>query len=58
MCVEKNEYLKEDAETLYVVNADEIVRQQCRVRKDAEIMEIRMKYAIQKLEDKNALLEE
>lgn len=55
---EKNEYLKETAEALYVANADEIVRQQCRARKDAEIREMRMKYAIQELEEKNARLEE
>ena len=31
-----NEYLQEAAESLYVANADEIVRQQCRAREDAE----------------------
>ena len=31
-----NEYLQETAESLYVANADEIVRQQCRAREDAE----------------------
>ena len=31
-----NEYLQEEAESLYVANADEIVRQQCRAREDAE----------------------
>lgn len=57
MYAEKNEYLKEAAEALYVANADEIVRQQCRARKDAEIREMRMQYEIQELEDKNAALE-
>ena len=31
-----NEYLQEVAESLYVANADEIVREQCRAREDAE----------------------
>ena len=31
-----NEYLQEAAQSLYVANADEIVRQQCRARADAE----------------------
>lgn len=57
MYAEKNEYLKEAAEALCVANADEIVRQQCRARKDAEIREMRMQYEIQELEDKNAALE-
>ena len=57
MYAEKNEYLKEAAEALYVANADEIVRQQCHARKDAEIREMRMQYEIQELEDKNAALE-
>ena len=50
MLVENNEYLQETAEALYEANADEIVRQQCRARKDAEIREMRMEYAIRKLE--------
>ena len=58
MYAEKNEYLKEAVEALYVANADEIVRQQCRARKDAEIRELRMQYAIQELENKNAVLED
>jgi predicted transposase/invertase (TIGR01784 family) len=36
MLTENNEYLQEAAESLYVANADEIVRQQCRAREDAE----------------------
>ena len=57
MYAEKNEYLKEAAEALCVANAEEIVRQQCRARKDADIREMRMQYEIQELEDKNAALE-
>ena len=36
MLAKNNEYLQEAAESLYVSNADEIVRQQCRAREDAE----------------------
>lgn len=36
MLAENNEYLQEAAESLYVANADEIVRQQCQAREDAE----------------------
>ena len=36
MMANDNEYLREAAESLYVANADEIVRQQCRAREDAE----------------------
>ena len=36
MFAKDNEFLQEAAESLYVANADEIVRQQCRAREDAE----------------------
>ena len=36
MMANDNEYLQEAAESLYVANADEIVRQQYRAREDAE----------------------
>ena len=36
MMANDNEYLQEAAESLYVANTDEIVRQQCRAREDAE----------------------
>ena len=36
MLAKKNEYLQEAASSLYVANADEIVRQQCIAREDAE----------------------
>ena len=58
MLAKNDEYLEEAAEELYVANADEIVRQQCRARADAELRERRLEYAIQKLEDKNAELED
>lgn len=36
MLAKDNDYLQEAAESLYIANADEIVRQQCRAREDAE----------------------
>ena len=36
MLVKDNDYLQEAAESLYIANADEMVRQQCRARADAE----------------------
>lgn len=36
MLVKDNEYLQEAAESLYVLNADEIARQHCIAREDAE----------------------
>ena len=36
MLAKNNEYLEETAESLYRANADEIVRQQCLAREDAE----------------------
>jgi len=36
MLAKNNEYLEETAESLFMANADEIVRQQCRAREDAE----------------------
>ena len=36
MLAKDNEYLQEAANSLYVANADEIVRQQCIAREDAE----------------------
>lgn len=36
MLVKDNEYLEETARSIYVANADEIVRQQCLAREDAE----------------------
>ena len=39
MLTMENEFLKETAESLYTANADEIVRQQCLAREDAECRE-------------------
>ena len=51
MLARENEYLKEAADSLYVANADEIVRQQCQAREDAERRE-------RTLERDNKLLKE
>lgn len=51
MLAKDNEYLQEAAESLYVANADEIVRQQCIAREDAERRE-------RTLERDNRLLKE
>ena len=36
MLAQNNEYLEEAANSIYQANAEEIVRQQCRAREDAE----------------------
>lgn len=56
MSVIDNEYLQEAAESLYVANADEIVRQQCRAREDAERLERTLKRDNQLLKQENAEL--
>lgn len=43
MLAEKNEYLQEAAQSVYVANADEIVRQKCRARAEAERYERTLK---------------
>ena len=43
MLAKDNEYLQEAAESIYMANADEIVRQQCRAREDAERLERTLK---------------
>ncbi len=57
MLVKENEYLQEAAESLYVANADEIVRQQCIAREDAErrerTLERDKKLLQEELEEKN-----
>ena len=51
MIAGKNEYLQEAAESLYIANADEIVRQQCRAREDAERKERTYKKRIKEAEE-------
>lgn len=62
MLTKENEYFKEAAEALYVANADEIVRQQCIAREDAErrerTLERNQRLLQEALEEKDKALEE
>ncbi len=55
MAVESNDYMKDAAQTLYELNSDELIRQQCEARRRAEIEEKRMN---DKLEQLAELMEE
>ena len=52
MLAENNEYLQEAVESLYVANADDIVRQQCQAREDAEKRERTLVRDKKKLENR------
>ena len=54
MLAEKNEYLQEAAQSVYVANADELVRQKCRAREEAERHERTLKRNMEKLQEENA----
>lgn len=55
MFAEKNEYLQEAAQSVYVANANEIIRQKCEARQEAERHERTMKRDMAKLrEEKQA----
>ena len=58
MLAENNEYLEETAESLYRANADEIVRQQCLAREDAERRERTLERDNQRLRAVNETLQE
>lgn len=62
MLAKENEYLQEAANSLYVANADEIVRQQCIAREDAERRERTLERLVMqkqaKLEEQEKLIEE
>ena len=58
MSAEKNEYLQEAAQSVYMANAEEIVRQKCRAREEAERHERTMKRDMNKLKEENAALKE
>ena len=57
MLAKDNEYMEETVEALYVANADEIVRQQCRAREDAERRERTLERDNKKLKEELADLE-
>lgn len=54
MLADNNEFMEETAEALYVANADEIVRQQCQAREDAEKRERTLERNNRRLKDENA----
>jgi len=58
MLAKDNEYLQEAAESLYVANADEIIREQCIAREDAERRERTLERDNRILKEENARLEE
>lgn len=58
MLANNNEFLEETAEALYIANADEIVRQQCLAREDAERRERTLVRNNKKLKDENAELKD
>ncbi len=58
MLAEKNEYLQEAAQSIYMANAEEMVRQKCRAREDAERHERTLKRDMKKLEAEKKTLQE
>ena len=58
MLAEKSEFLEEVAQSVYIANTDEIVRQKCRAREEAERYEKTLKRNIKKLQDENASLQD
>ena len=56
MLAEKNEYLQEAAQSVYVANADEIVRQKCLAREEAERHERTVKRNMDLLQKENETL--
>lgn len=56
MLVKDNEYLQEAADSIYKANADEIVRQQCEARKEAERYERTLERNIRLLKEDNSTL--
>ena len=56
--VKNNEYLEETARSIYVANADEIVRQQCLAREDAERRERSLERDNRILKEEKAALQE
>ena len=68
MMAKENDYMQEAIEALYVANADEIVRQQCIAREDAErrertlernqrLLQEELKKKVEELEEKDKELE-
>jgi len=51
MLAKENEFLQEAAESIYLANSDDIVRQQCRARQEAERHERTVQRDMQRLKD-------
>ena len=58
MLAEKNEFLEEAAQSVYVANEDEIIRQMCRAREDRERHERTIQRDLKRLADAEAKLSE
>ena len=58
MLVKDNEYLQEAADSIYKANADEIVRQQCEARKEAERYERTLERNLKLLKEDMQVLKE
>lgn len=56
MLAEKNEFLQEAAQSVYIANADEMVRQKCRAREEAERHKRTMKRNMDLLKQENVAL--
>ena len=56
MLAKENEYMQDAANSLYAANADEIVREQCRAREDAERRERSLKRDKRRLSQENSEL--
>lgn len=56
MIAQENENLKEASEALYTLNADDIIRQQCRTREGYHRTERKQELKIEALTEENATL--
>ena len=56
MLSKDNEYLQEAADSIYIANADEIVRQRCLAREEAERRERTLERDIRLLKEENEKL--
>ncbi len=58
MLAEKDEYMQEAAGSIFMANADEMIRQRCLAREEAERHERTMKRDMKKLQDENQNLKD
>ena len=57
MLAKNNEYLEETAESLFIANADELVRQQCLAREDAQRRERTLERDNKRLKEEKEILQ-